>query len=483
MNGTTGDRLRTYQQQGIEAIFAAWRKGIRSVLFQMPTGTGKTVLFSEIVKKGHDHERKILIVVHRKELIEQIVGKLHAKNVQTGIILAGAEADYSKIIQVASVQTLQRRQHPAANLIIIDECHHAKAESYKKLWEIYPDAKFLGVTATPIRLSGEGFDDLFDVLIPSLQIREFIQQGYLSPLKHFIGSTPDLKQVKKRQGDYVKEMLGRVMLDNSLMVNLVDSYQKHAPDKSTIVFAVNVEHSKGIAERYRQSGIPAAHIDGTTPNEERKQLLEQFKAKNIKVLSNVEIITEGFDFPECEAVQLARPTKSLALYLQMVGRVMRIAKGKEYGLVLDNAGLWLEHGLPAVDREWSLKGIEKKPQLYPSRMIGLTKAGELKEIIREIPPENEGLELIELTPELERLLVFETFLQQAKQRNQKLIAAFFTYRDHLQRSNIILTLQELEYMKNRLNKLNETAPEDKRFKPGFWYIIEKELKNIANKKN
>lgn len=136
----------------------------------------------------------------------------------------------------------------------IDECHHAKASSYEKLWEIYLDAKFLGVTATPIRLGGAGFSRLFDVLIPSMQVNEFIQQGYLSSIKHFIGATPNLKEVKKRQEDYVTEQLERVMLDNTLMVNLLDSYRKHALDKSTIVFAVNVEHSKHIADRYQKGG-------------------------------------------------------------------------------------------------------------------------------------------------------------------------------------------------------------------------------------
>jgi len=468
--------LRPYQYQGIEAIFNAWRNNIRSVLFQMPTGTGKTVLFSEIVKKGHDHNRKILIVAHRKELIDQIIGKLQSKNVEAGIILAGQKADYSKIVQVASIQTLHRRQHPDANLIIIDECHHAKAKSYKKLWEIYPVAKFLGVTATPIRLSGAGFDDLFDVLIPSMQVKEFIRQGYLSSIKHFIGATPNLKKVKKRQGDYVTAQLERVMLDNRLMVNLLDSYQKHASHKSTIVFAVNVEHSKHIAKRYQQSGIPAAHIDGTTPQEERKELLEQFKAKKIKVLSNVEIITEGFDFPECEAVQLARPTKSLALYLQMVGRVMRRADGKEHGLILDNAGLWLEHGLPTIDQEWSLRGIEKKNHIHSTNMIAIDEDEALKEINSEAPEEIEGLELIEMTEELERLLNFETYVQQVKRKEQKLIAAYFRYKDYLDRNEISLTNPELNYIKKRLNTLNVTVIEEKRFKPGFWYIVERELK-------
>ena len=460
--------LRPYQHQGIEAIFNEWRNDRRSVLFQMPTGTGKTVLFSEIVKKGHDQNRRILIVVHRKELIEQIELKLHNKQVEVGVILAGRQSDYEKNVQVASIQTLQRRQHPDANLIIIDECHHAKAKSYQKLWDIYPNAKFLGVTATPVRLSGEGFEDIFDVLVPSMQVKEFINQGYLSPVKHFIGATPNLKKVKKRRGDYVTDDLKRVMLDNSLMVDLIESYKKHAHDKSTIVFAVNIEHSKNIVKRYQQHDISSAHIDGTTPRQERKELIEQFKSKKINVLSNVEIITEGFDFPECEVVQLARPTKSLALYLQMVGRVMRKAHGKEYGLVLDNAGLWLEHGLPIIDREWSLQGIQSTKTSL-EKIIALDEEGNIKAVHREAPHEIKGLELIEMTEELERLLMFEHHVQQAKRKEQRLLAAYYNYKEYLKQNDITLTKIELDYIKNRLNKLNKTVSDDRKFNLGFWH--------------
>ncbi|MBC8463383.1 MAG: DEAD/DEAH box helicase [Deltaproteobacteria bacterium] len=471
------DILRPYQRQGIHNIFKEWRSGTRSVLFQMPTGTGKTVLFSEIVKKGHDHQRKILIIAHRKELIAQIIGKLQSKNIETGVIVAGERSDYSKIVQVASIQTLTRRVHPAANLIIIDEAHHAKARSYKKLWQIYPDAKFLGVTATPVRLSGAGFDDLFDVLIPTQQIKDFIKDGYLSQIKHFIGATPDLKGVRRRQGDYVIEMLSRIMLDHELMANLLESYQKVAAGKSTIVFAVNVDHSKRIAERYTKAGIAAAHIDGSTPANERHLLLEQFRAKEIHVLSNVEIITEGFDFPECEVVQLARPTKSLGLYLQMVGRVMRVAKGKTHGIVLDNAGLWLEHGLPTIDREWSLEGVKKNSQRDRNiDVVAKDRDGVLKEVTRTVPHEVEGLELIEFTEELERLLVFETYLQNAKLRSHKLLAPYYRYIQYLEQNKIQLSPGEFHYIKQRLNKLNAAADPEEGFKSGFWFVQEKKLK-------
>jgi superfamily II DNA or RNA helicase len=440
----------------------------------MPTGTGKTVLFSEIVSMGFRKKKKILIVVHRKELVDQITNKLNSLNIDLGLIIAGKKADYSKIIQVASIQTLSRRDHPEANLIIIDECHHSKADTYQKLWEIYPTAKFLGVTATPVRLSGDGFDDLFDELIESPPVSFFIQNKFLVPIKQLVGTHSDLSGVKKRQGDYVTSMLSNIMLDNGIMANLVESYQKHATGKSTIIFAVDIEHSKSVAKRFIEAGISAAHIDSQTPKDERASILDQFKSKKITVVSNVEIITEGFDFPECEAVQLARPTKSLALYLQMVGRVMRPANGKTEGIVLDNAGLWLEHGLATIDRSWSLAGYKKKTSADNFHgEIAVDEEGVICEVNRFSPNEIEGLELIPLTEELDRLLRFETYLQVARSHNYKMLYAYHSYIEMLKSDNITLTKNEFDYIKKRLVKVRKDFSADKHFNSGFWYHEEK----------
>lgn len=475
------EKLRPYQHEGITNIFSSWREGKRSVLFQMPTGTGKTVLFSEIVRMGFEKDRKILIVVHRIELVDQITQKLKSKGVQVGLIVAGKNSDYSKIVQVASIQTLSRREHPEANLIIIDECHHAKAETYKNLWDIYPEAKFLGVTATPIRLSGEGFDDLFDELIISMPVQKFIEQGYLVPITHFVCSNPNLSKVKQRQGDYMTKMLSDVMMDNSVMSDLVESYKDKCFGKSTIIFAVDVEHSKQIVERFNHAGISSAHVDAKTAKQEREQILSDFRSGIIKVVSNVEIITEGFDFPECEVVQLARPTKSLSLYLQMVGRVMRPAKGKKEGIVLDNAGLWLEHGLSIIERDWSLEGTKRQQKngALPVREIAIDEEGKIREVNRTRPSEVKGLKLIPLTFELKRLLTFESYLSNAKTRNHNLLSSYFQYKKELEDMNKQLTRFEFEYMRKRLNYFNEKADPDKRFKSGFWFIQEKEL-NLKN---
>lgn len=466
-------QLRPYQTEGIRKIFEAWdpqRLNLMNVLFQMPTGTGKTTVFSEIVRKAHLKSKKVLIVVHRTELVEQIAERLAQFEVDVGIISANIKSSRNHDVQVATIQTLSRREYPPADIVIIDECHHSKAATYAKLWEIYPNARFLGVTATPVRINGEGFDDLFDVLIPLEKLSYFFEHKYLAPIKHLVCSIPDLSRVKQRMRDYDIEMLRNVMLNNSLMANLVDSYKKHTSGKKTIVFAVDIEHSREIVQRYIGASIPAAHVDANTPKTERKEILSKFKSGEILVLSNVDIVSEGFDVPDCEAVQLARPTKSLVLYLQQVGRCMRPAPGKEFGIVLDNAGLWLEHGLSYIDREWTLEG-KKKPKKttgHQAEYIGLDEEGIVREV--HVPSEAEGLELMELNEELERLLIFESFLRFAISKSHKPVSAIYKYRDYLISQGAQMTEIESKYCAKRFRKLT-----GKGYANGFWYHLRKDI--------
>lgn len=468
--------LRPYQLDGIDKIFQKWRSGVRSILFQMPAGTGKTVLFSDIVRRGYNKKRKILIVVHRMELLNQAKDELIELCIDAGIIMADVIPDYNKLVQIASIQTLSKREYPDADLIIIDESHHAVAETYKKLWDIYPNAKFLGVTATPIRLNREGFDDIFDELIVSDSIQQFISSEFLAPIVHYVCSTPDLSNVRLRVGDYEKLPLSNLMMKNFIMSDLVRSYQEKCPEKSVIVFAVNVEHSKQIADMYNRAGISAAHIDATTPALERDKILTQFRNKEIMVVSNVEIITEGFDFPECEVVQLARPTKSLALYLQMVGRVMRPAPGKTVGIVLDHANLWLEHGLSTMDRKWSLKGLGKqRKEEMEIQVCAMRENGAVKKIFRDNLSELVGLKLVPLTKEYKRLLVFEGKLWYSIRQKLKLLYSYNFYKEYLIQNNLTITESELKYIQKRLNLLNTIVPVESRFNPGFWYYEARQL--------
>lgn len=422
---------------------------------------------------------------HRRELIDQASQLLVRIGVEHGIIMSGHKPNPEALVQVASVQTLARRTTlPEANLVIIDESHHAKANSYKKLWEQYPQAKFLGVTATPIRLSGEGFDDLFEVLITTMSIKEFTRKGFLAPVKHFVGCSPDLKKVKIQKGDFASKALSDVMLDTSVMASLTDSYQKYAPGKSMIVFAVNVEHSLKIVQEYRSLGISAEHIDAKTPKAKREQILSEFKTGRIQVISNVEIVTEGFDFPACECVQLARPTQSLALFLQMVGRVMRPNPGKENGIILDNAGLWRLHGLASKDRSWSLKGKKTKGRLKPDEEIhfgGLDEEGILREVKPQYPIEAENMELIELTEELLRLCSFQYMLEEVLRKEYKLYSAYLRYRKWVEEEyHQPISEIEFEYIKTILEKKNREIQPGKRVNMGAFYHQEKELKPYWN---
>lgn len=448
-----------------------------SVLFQMPTGTGKTTVFAEIIRRAQAREKKVLVVVHRTELVEQIVDRLGDFQVVCGVISSNIKADEEKRVQVATIQTLSKRTYPKADIVIIDECHHAKASTYKKLWDIYPEARFLGVTATPVRINGEGFDDLFDILIPLGNLSFFISQKFLVPVKHLVCSIPDLSKVSQRMKDYDIQMLRDVMLENTLMANLVDSYKKYALGKKTIVFAVDIEHSKQIVQRYNLANIPAAHLDSTTKKRDRMEILQKFKDGEFLVLSNVDIVSEGFDVPTCEAVQLARPTKSLALYLQQVGRCMRTSPGKENGIVLDNAGLWLEHGLSFIDRDWTLQGKKKRKTSHKASpsTLGFDDEGVLREV--KIPEEAEGLELVEISEELERLLVFESFVRVVKANNHQPISAVYKYRDYLIEKSIEMTDVEEHYCASRMKKIG--------FKPkkGFWYYRKVEIIEGIKAKN
>lgn len=463
-------KLRPYQIQGIRDIFDAWNpatKDLMNVLFQMPTGTGKTTVFSEIVRRARLKNKTILIVVHRKELVEQIVDRLSNFEIEAGIISGQFKPDTEKEVQVATIQSLSNRQYPAADIIIIDECHHAKAATYKKLWEIYPKARFLGVTATPIRMSGEGFSDLFDILVNCGKLSEFVAQGYLVKVRHLVGMTPNLSSIRVKMNDYAQDELGELMQDTELMADLVESYHKKAEGKKTIVFAVNIEHSRQIVQRYRMEGIPADHIDANTPKKEREEILQRFRDGQIKVLSNVDIVSEGFDVPDCEVVQLARPTKSLPLYLQQVGRCMRPSPGKTEGIVLDNAGLWLEHGFCQQDRLWTLKGKKKRKRGRSELLVAMVdREGIFKEV--HIPQEVEGMELIELTDEVEDLLYFESYLNVALEKEYKPLSSYYKFRKYLSEMGKKLNLIHLEYIQNRLSNLPD-PPKD-----GMWYIIKRD---------
>lgn len=367
MTKHTGILLRDYQSDIIRRVVDSWASN-NSVLVQMPTGTGKTVVLASLVSeqlklKSDKHGCSVWIVAHRRELVEQI---------EETVARYGIRKEYG-VIKVLSIQWLARHwddvQGEQPGLIVIDEAHHALAETYKELWQRYPAAMKLGMTATPCRLNRVGFTDLFDVLVTSYSIADFIRQGWLAAFDYVSirqGSETQklIESLKKRgmDGDFQVKEMDAVLNKRPSIERLHDSVKQYAGGKKGIVYAISISHARNIADYYGHKGITAAAIDSKTPAKIRKQLVEDFRHGNIQVLVNVDVFSEGFDCPDVEFVQLARPTLSLAKYLQQVGRGLRVAENKQSCVIIDNVGLYRLFGLPAADRDWQA--------MFEGRMAG-----------------------------------------------------------------------------------------------------------------
>lgn len=364
----TDTGLRGYQNDHKRHIYSIWQTK-KSVMLQMPTGTGKTRLFSSLIKdlqvyaERHSRVVKCLIMVHRTELIDQIVNELYSKyNLETGIIQAGHRQKPELPLQVASVQTLFRRLEKWSStefdFIIVDEAHHVQANSYLEIINTFSTAKLLGVTATPYRLSGEGFADIFDELIISPSVGEFIEMGVLCKYDYYSVRENseiyrDISHIKKLQhGDYDEREMSSLCDNDHIRAQVVETYLKYASGKKGIVYTINRQHNQNLCDAFAKHGIKAVAIDSLTPSEIRAEYISNFKDGKIDIICNVNIFSEGFDCPDIEFIQLARPTKSLSMYLQQVGRGLRSAPNKERCIFLDNVGLYNRFGLPAVKRKW-----------------------------------------------------------------------------------------------------------------------------------
>ena len=370
-------KLFDYQKDMVMRIEKAFRL-YRSVMAQMPTGTGKTVVLASVVESflGEHPLKSVWIVAHRRELVSQIQetiervfsNRLAEKEDGSSDNLIEKPLDSSlftlrsSLIKAMSIQWLARHYDEIGEepgMIVIDEAHHALAKTYKEMWDRFPKAKFLGLTATPCRLNGKGFIDLFDVLVQSWSVPEFISKGRLATYDFVSiksnGVTQrliDSLQKRGADGDYQNKEMDMLLNKRPSIERLYRSFEEYGKDRKGIVYAINISHAKKIVELYQEHGIKAVAIDSKTPAAERQADIEAFKKGDIQVLVNVDIFSEGFDCPDVEFVQLARPTLSLAKYLQMVGRGLRVAKGKKCCVIIDNVGLYRVFGLPSQIWDW-----------------------------------------------------------------------------------------------------------------------------------
>ena len=352
--------LRPYQSQLVERARASLLSGRRAPLLVAPCGSGKTVCFSYFAQRVREKGKRVLILAHREELLDQISATLDQFDVEHSFVAAGRHHRKHVPVQVASVFTLVRRLDAILppDLIIIDEAHHAiLGSTWNRVLERFSSAHRIGVTATPERLSGEPLHDVFDDLILGPSVKDLIGLGALSPYRLFApASNMDMKAVHVRAGDFAKNELVLAADKPSITGDAIAHYRKLADGKRAVAFCVSIEHARHVAAQFRNCGYESVTIDGTLDRDIRKGIIRDFRDGKIRVLTSCDVISEGFDVPGIEVAIMLRPTCSLALWIQQTGRALRTSEGKDYAIILDHAGNAARHGLPDEDREWSLEG-------------------------------------------------------------------------------------------------------------------------------
>lgn len=376
--------LRGYQQDAIASLRKAIGAGHRRLILQAQTGAGKTVMASFVMRSAVEKRRKCLFLAHARQLILQCSEKLTRYGVPHGVIMAGEEPYWSAPVQVASRDTLlsryeclggkRKKELPPADVIVLDECHGSLTKGYTKILEQYPNAIVLGLTATPVRGDGRGLGDIYTHMVQAAKPSQLIGEGSLVPTRIIAPREPDLKGVRIRGGDYILPELAERMQKVVLVGDVFSTWEQHASDRQTVVFAAGVNHSIAMRDLFQSKGITAEHIDGTTSADDRREIFKGFETGDIQVLCSCGVLREGWDAPWCSCGILLQPTRKLGTYLQMAGRLQRPWPGKTDALLLDHAGAVHRHGFPDEDIDWVLEStvsvqerIEEARKAKPER--------------------------------------------------------------------------------------------------------------------
>lgn len=358
--------LRDYQKDIIDKVRTALTRA-PSTLLCLSTGAGKTLLAAFMQGTARERGHTSWFIAHRDFLLDQTASTFDRLGIPYGFIAAGRPYNPHHAIQIVSIATAQRRldRLPVPDIVVWDECHHLASTSYRKVYAWAPRARHIGLSATPTRLDGNGLDEFFASIVHGPSMSWLMQHGYLSEYRAFAPSAPDVSGVHTIAGDYNRGELGHVMDDGQIIGDMVRHYREKADGKRAVYFAVSVEHSKHIAATFTSRGITAEHLDASHSAEQRRSAASRFSNGRTQILSSVDLFGEGFDIAayagtdvSVEAVGLGRPTKSLSLHLQQIGRALRPKDTP--AIILDHAGNLLRHGLPDDDRIWSLKGIDKR---------------------------------------------------------------------------------------------------------------------------
>ncbi len=341
-------QLRPYQNDLVEQTRQAWHDGCRAPCIVLGCGGGKSCIVAEIARRTTWNGKRVLFLVHRRELVDQIFRTF----VRWGVMM--------DLCDVMMVQTATRRlkRMPKPSLIITDENHHSTAQTYRRIYDYFPDVRRVGVTATPVRLNGDGLGDVNDRLILGKSTKWLIANHHLAPYDYYAPSVADLTGLHTKMGEYVTADIEKAMIKNTVFGDVVHYYRKLGRGMKAVCYCASIRHSEATAAAFRAANIPAAHIDGNTPKPERDRIISDFRAGRLMILCNVDLISEGFDVPDCGCSILLRPTHSLTLFIQQSMRCMRYAEGKR-AVIIDHVGNYARHGMPDDDRAWSL---EKKPK-------------------------------------------------------------------------------------------------------------------------
>jgi superfamily II DNA or RNA helicase len=403
--------LRLYQTDLVNRVRLSYKEGKRAPLVCLSTGGGKTTIFAYVTASAAEKGKCVYLLAHRAELCRQISMTLSTFGTKHQVIAPGPIVRQIQVEQfkafgrtfidsdskvfVASVQTLVRRiaDYPAADIIVCDEAHHLTMNStWGQIVSAHPKARLLPVTATPCRMDGKGLGvgqgGFADDIIMGPSMRELIDAGYLSKYRIFAPpNSLDLSNVKSRAGDYAKDQLAIAMDKPSITGSSVEHWKKLANGKRAIAFCVSIAHAQNVAHEFTNAGIKSECLDGTMDALKRDAAIKRFKSGETLVLTSCDIVSEGFDLPAIEVAILLRPTQSLSLYLQQIGRALRTFDGKSHAIILDHVGAVMKHGLPDEEREWTLDGVKKtsKPKQEETPIQTCTQCFAIHEPARVCP--------------------------------------------------------------------------------------------------